>query len=109
MDDKWLALLIPLGFVIFFPLFWMAIGVLISLSGWHSLAAQYPQPRPFAGQYATFRSGNVGISRYNHVLKVGADSDGLWLAVIFLFRVGHPPLFFPWDELTTVQRGGLFF
>jgi len=109
MDEKWLAVLIPLGFLIVFPLFWMGIGVLISFWGWRWLAAQYPEPRPFTGDYATGRSGAVGMSRYNHVLRVGADSEGLALAVMFLFRVGHPPLFIPWEEVASVERGGIFF
>ena len=37
MDEKWLAVLIPLGLLIAFPLFWMAIGVLISFWGWRWL------------------------------------------------------------------------
>ena len=40
------------------------------------------------------------LTHYNNVLTVGADSEGLFLVPFFLFRVGHPPLFVPWAEIT---------
>jgi hypothetical protein len=108
MEENWLPILIALGFLIVFPLFWMSISMLISLCGWRWLAAQYPEPGPFQGAYRTWKSGMVGLSRYNHVLHVGADSDGLALRVMFLFRVGHPPLFIPWDDVASAERRGVF-
>jgi hypothetical protein len=109
MEENWLPILIALGFLVVFPLFWMFISLVISLWGWHWLARQYPEPGPFPGAYQTWRSGMVGLSRYNHVLHVGANAEGLSLRVMFLFRVGHPPLFIPWEEVISASRGGIFF
>lgn len=33
---------------------------------------------------------------------------GLYLAVWFLFRVGHPPLVIPWRDITMMQRKRFF-
>lgn len=35
---------------------------------------------------------------------MGANRDGLYLAVFSLFRLGHPPLFIPWSEITLSDR-----
>jgi hypothetical protein len=34
---------------------------------------------------------------------VGANPTGLYLAVLFPFRVAHPPLFIPWNEVTQAK------
>jgi hypothetical protein len=39
--------------------------------------------------------------QYNNCLTVGLSSQGMYLAVLFLFRIGHPPLVIPWKEVTT--------
>ena len=36
----------------------------------------------------------------NGALTPGADPLGLYLAVWLLFRIGHPPLFVPWSEIS---------
>jgi hypothetical protein len=36
---------------------------------------------------------------YNNVLTVASDSEGIYLGVLFLFRIAHPPLFIPWSEI----------
>jgi hypothetical protein len=46
----------------------------------------------------------VGLANYNSVLHVGVQPEGLHLSVMALFRVGHPPLLIPWDEITDVRR-----
>ena len=37
---------------------------------------------------------------YNGALTPGADPFGLHLAVWPLFRIGHPPLFVPWSDIS---------
>jgi hypothetical protein len=46
-------------------------------------------------------------ANYGGCLTVGSDAAGLYLAVMFLFRVGHPPLFIPWDERTISRKRDL--
>jgi hypothetical protein len=40
-----------------------------------------------------------GGVHYNGALKMGGDVGGFYLTSIFLFRLGHPPLFIPWTEI----------
>jgi hypothetical protein len=49
-----------------------------------------------------------GIGGYHNCLTVGANPDGLYLAALFLFRVGHPPLFVPRTDVSGMRRGKWF-
>jgi hypothetical protein len=70
------------------------------LFGWGRLARHYLTREPFTGIKRHFRSGKIGLSNYSGCLTVGTNSEGLYLAVVFLFRPGHPPLFIPWGDVT---------
>jgi hypothetical protein len=41
---------------------------------------------------------------YGGFLTVGVNKMGLHLSVWFLFRIGHPPLFVPWRDITMTER-----
>jgi hypothetical protein len=47
---------------------------------------------------------------YHNVVKFGADETGLYMSVLLPFRIGHAPLFIPWDEIqvSTGVRGTFF-
>jgi len=40
---------------------------------------------------------------YNNCLIIGADPTGLYLATVFLFRVGHQRLLVPWHEISVTR------
>lgn len=40
------------------------------------------------------------MMEYNNCLTIGSSSQGLYLAVLFFFRVGHPPLLVPWQDIS---------
>ena len=102
-------------FLLFIPAFigmWCAIAFLIGhLSGWQSLARIYAaRAREFTGEKWRMRSGTMRwTTRYNNALTLGADPYGLYLAVMFLFRVAHPPLYIPWHAIEIRERRGLLF
>lgn len=90
--------------IISFPFFiflWVLVGYIVSrMSGWHRLAQRFQTDAKFPGTlsrwfYATMERG---VS-YNNALRIGADSNGLYLASQILFRVWHPSLFVPWVEV----------
>ncbi len=71
------------------------------LGGWRSLARHYAAKGPFRGRRLHFRSARFGgWVGYNGALTPGADPSGLYLAVWPLFRIGHPPLFVPWSDIS---------
>lgn len=89
-------------FVVYFIGLWCLVCYSLSwLGGWHALAHRYRCESDFSGERWRFRSGkmrwNLG---YSSCLTFGANRDGLYLAVFFPFRVGQPPLFIPWSEIT---------
>jgi hypothetical protein len=102
----------PIVFVAIFVAFWIAIGYLIStIGGWRSLAALYATDAgQFTGTRWSMQSGAMRwTTHYNNVLTIGADSRGMYLAVMFLFRGGHPPLYIPWDGIEISERRGWIF
>jgi len=98
------------GFVLLFLAAWCVTGYLAAwMSGWRVLAQLFPCEREFDGQRWRFQSGAMRWStNYNGVLTMGANRDGIYLAMFFAFRPGHPPLFIPWNEITTSDRRRLF-
>lgn len=101
----WLLALIPLSFLIGFPLIWVSVVFLLSrLSGWSKLAQTYREQQPFVGQLHRRCSATLGLVGYNKTLVLGANEHGLHLAVPRIFALGHPPLFVPWADVEA-ERG----
>ena len=90
------------GFLVVFPLFWCGIVWLVGAMGWRRLAGRYPaaaRPEVTARRVATATSARLGVVNYNGTVHVGVSPEGLHLSVMSIFRVGHPPLLIPWDEI----------
>ncbi len=101
----WLiAVLAIAAFAVVFPAFWCGVVWIIGAVGWRPLAARYPADGPATGQTFRMTSGTVGLANYNGVLSVSVEPEGLHLAVMALFRVGHPPILIPWPEITSVTQ-----
>ncbi|PQO25051.1 hypothetical protein C5Y96_26465 [Blastopirellula marina] len=90
-------IIIPIAFVTIGGSLMFAFA---AIGGWRDLARRYPAEEKPEGEYYHFRSGSFSGIGYKNVLTVGVCDDGLYLAVFFLFRVAHPPLFLPWSEVT---------
>jgi hypothetical protein len=101
---------LELGYSLFLAL-WVAVTVLISyISGWSALAQRFRSSTGFVGQKWRGQSAQMrGIGGYNHCLTVGANKDGIYIAILFLFRPGHPALFIPWSEVSIIKRGRWLF
>jgi hypothetical protein len=82
------------------------ISLLIgAASGWMTLARQFRLTSSFTGPTWGAQSAQMRWTvRYGHCLPVGADVIGLYLSALFLFRIGHPPLFLPWSEISVWKR-----
>ncbi len=88
---------IPL-FVVFW--IWLITNLIARLSGWSALAEHYRANGPFEGVKWTFQSVQMRyLTHYNNALTFGASPQGLYMAVLFIVRPGHPPLLVPWEEL----------
>jgi hypothetical protein len=102
-------LLVAVLAMVGFAAFWGGISRLIAaVSGWQLLGQFYRLTMPFNGRQWRFRSGRMRwATNYNGCLTLGANARGLDLAVMWPFRLGHPPLFIPWSEVQTSVLGGL--
>ena len=94
--------LVPVAAAAFFVGVWVMAVVLVSLlSGWWGLAEQYRTETPFPAHMRRFQRGQMRWrTNYGNILTVASDSRGLYLSVMFLFRLGHPPLFIPWADIS---------
>ncbi len=103
MHDRvtpYLPFLIP----IFVVTIWvLSIYLVAAAAGWRLLATRFRAPGPFTGQSWHLQFARMRwMTNYNNALTIGANTTGLFIAPMFLFRVWHPPLFIPWTEITLV-------
>jgi hypothetical protein len=92
----------PRLFFVFFIAIWVAVCFLIAqMGGWAELARHYRATDSFDGERWHFRSARMRLNgHYNGCLTVGANPQALYLSVLFLFRIGHPALCIPWQEIS---------
>lgn len=91
---------IIIAFLVIFPLFWMAITYLIAqMSGWAMMAKNYRTDTKPKGYSTSMSSGTIGWSRYNGVLHLIINEEGLYISILQLFSFGHPALFIPWEHI----------
>jgi hypothetical protein len=106
LQDSWVEFLsTPYGLLVFFAALWCFLSFFISMiGGWfllskrfHAQAAPYGETKSagplFYGVKMRFRVN------YGNVIKLVAAEDALYLTILFFFRVGHPPLRIPWNEI----------
>ncbi len=102
--------LIPFGFLVFFPLLWCGVLLILSqVGGWSTLAAYFRTNVPPRGKKFSMQSGQLGIVSYGSCLTITVDEAGIFLAVFPLFRLGHPPLFIPWQEFHSLRERRMLF
>lgn len=100
--------LVLVAFPVVFAGLWISVTWLTAaLGGWRVLAAAYADPTPWAGQALPNRNGWMGLWGYGWSLTMGADHHSLHLSVMAPFRVGHPSLRIPLDEITVTEEPGI--
>ena len=92
-------------FIILGALFILGPMLVSFISGWSLLKQYYRLRKPFEGRRYPFQWGKVGNLRYSF-MTFGANSEGLYCAVFFPSRIGHPPLFIPWSDISFRARKG---
>jgi len=99
------SLVSSLGIALFCIIFACAICFLLSsTSGWFSLSRRFKRQSDPYGE--TKSAGPFfytiymrGWGRYRNTIRLTAAPDALYPSVLFLFRIAHPPLRIPWDEI----------
>jgi hypothetical protein len=92
----------PVFFIVYFVCLWIAVSFVISfVGGWFELGRVYRAAKPFLGNRWRFQDAQFRpIGGYHNILSVSANAEGLYLAMFFPFRFGHPPLFIPWQDIS---------
>ena len=100
------TLLIIIGSLFAFALFWIAIVWLIAqIAGWPKLAEKYPPRRPWNETCWRMQSAQLRRwANYNGILKVCADAEGIHISTIFPFSIGNAPFSVPWSEINGRKR-----
>jgi hypothetical protein len=98
-------------FSLFFVALWCVIGLVVGrISGWATLERRFASTLPFPGQTWRWRSARMRWgANYNNCLVIGGDPAGLYLSSLFFLRIGHPPLFIPWTEISVRSRRKIMF
>ncbi len=80
------------------------------ISGWSDLADAYRARGEFGGRTTRFRTAWFTwwlVARWN--LTLGADTEGLYLAMMLPMWPWTPPLFIPWKDISIHSRTIWFF
>jgi hypothetical protein len=98
-------------FALFFVTVWCAALFAVSrVSGWALLANRFRTDSPFPGRTWTWQSARLRWgSNYNNCLTLGSDPSGLYLSMMFIFRIASPALLIPWTEVTVWRRRQFLF
>jgi hypothetical protein len=95
----------PYGFVVFFVTFWCSICFFISMmGGWFTLSRRFKRQSEPYGEIRSAGPLFYGVKmrfrvNYGNVIRITSADDALYLSMLFLFRIGHPPLRIPWTEI----------
>ena len=92
---------LPLYFVVSWALICYAISF---VSGWHTLAKAFRTDSPPSDKLRTAGPFFYTVymrrwTRYTCVLRMTATANGIYLSAALLLRIGHPPLFVPWEQI----------
>lgn len=102
--------LLPFAVLIAFPFMWCAVlWFLAQLGGWSTLAERYRARNENTGKTFHMRSAKFGLVNYSSCLSLTVNESGLRLAVLFPFRIAHPPLFIPWSEIHGAREKRVMF
>ena len=91
----------PLYFLIFFPLLWFAVTMLLSfLSGWFGLMERFPDRAENPLLTLTGQSGSLGKVSMSRILTLSVCPTGLRIGIMRIFGPFSRDFLVPWDEIT---------
>jgi hypothetical protein len=104
---------LPVFLFALFPLVFVALWCFVCLllsfvGGWRRLALSYATDQPPRGTPFRWQSGNIGFVQYRNCLNIYVAEEGLYVAAVWLFRLGHKTLLIPWSAINDVQQQQIF-
>lgn len=105
----WIFILIPVAFLVAFPMIWSFVLWLNSnISGWRRLATYYQTDREPEGKVYSAQPGAIGPVAYRGSLNVVVSDEGVFLRPGAFFQFFHPLLFVPWSEFHDLKPRRIF-
>ena len=102
----WPVVLVPAGCI-------SVCWIISRVGGWALLAKVYPAQNSTTMDGEIWRFQSIQMrwaTNYGNCVTVRANPLGLGLSVLWLLRIGHPPLLIPWPDITIHRvRKGRFF
>ena len=96
---------VALGAATVFVAWCATCELLAHLSGWQRLARSYRCSTPYSGPKSRFQSARFRFFiPYAGTLVLGGNAQGLYLAALWPWRPGHPPLLIRWSELVATEQ-----
>jgi hypothetical protein len=95
----------PIAVIIVVIAVWCGTSYLIAfMTGWLALARRFRAESESYGDAKTAGPFFYTVymrywSHYSSVIRLTAAGDALSASVLFPFRIGHPPLRIPWNEI----------
>ena len=90
------------------------VGALMAgAGGWRALAAAYPADATRGNgaeeerfRFASLRTagGSLGTATFESCVNIGVGDRGISVALWAPFRLGHPPIFVPWNGVESSRR-----
>lgn len=91
--------------LVVFLVVWVSACKLISLLGWRDLAKRHQALLPASGVPYFAQSLDIGrFAKYKGCVTIHTSKAGIHLAVFAIFRIGHPPIFFPWSAVRLLKE-----
>lgn len=68
-------------------------------SGWRAMRERFGPALGSKPRMKWVSHAGVGGEFYRNLLFIGFDDSGIHLSTLFPFRLSHPPLMIPWNEV----------
>ena len=88
---------------------WVIVSYIISRIGWARLVEKYRFDGDFEGTRVGIISASINGGNYNGSLVLKYNYNGIYLKTIFIFRLFHPPVLIPWNEIKEVRDRKMLF
>jgi hypothetical protein len=88
----------------------LMLGGFSFVDGWRALATRFPSNHPSDGTKFRFQAAKlIGPLPCGCLLNFNISRDGIGIAMVWPFLVGHPPVFIPWPEIRLSEEKSLIF
>ncbi len=95
-------------FPLMVPIMLIAIMFVFAKLGWSKLEKVYRFDGLIEGKQITYFSAKVNFVSYNGCLIASSNEFGMYLKTALIFKLFHPRLFMPWDDMIVNEGSKLF-